>query len=222
MGSLFVATLPVLMGYVPLGIAFGLLYSQLGLPWLYGILMSVLIFAGSGQFLLVSLLGVGSGLVEMVVATFLLNLRHLFYGLAMIEALRHFGWRKQYIIFALTDETFALLKTLDIPSHKQEKSYFWIALLNQGYWVLGSAIGIALGRAIPFPLEGIEFSLTALFVVLTLELLTRATSYMPFLLAGCVGCAGLFFFPKEQMLLLSLLTTSILLFGVRAWGRYDR
>lgn len=213
LSKLFLKTLPVLMGYIPLGMAFGLLYTQLGTPWYYGLLMSLIVYAGSGQFLLVALLAAHAGYVEIAMATFLLNLRHLFYGLSIMEETKGFGWRRHYIRFALTDETFALLKGVEIPPSEREESFFLMALLHHFYWCLGSVMGIALGESSGFSWEGIEFSLTALFVVLTLELFLKNPSKKPFYLALLVGVGGLLFFPSAHMLILSILTVVGLLYG---------
>ena len=126
------------MGYIPLGMAYGLLLSKLLIPWYYAFFMSLFIFAGSGQFLALTLFASQATMPEIGIAIFLLNLRHVFYGLSMISALKPFSWRKHYVIFGMTDETFALLKTSDIPENEREKAYIVITFLNQCYWIVGS------------------------------------------------------------------------------------
>lgn len=215
--DIFIKTLPVLMGYIPLGMAFGLLYSQLEMPWYFGLFMSMVVFAGAGQFLLVALLAAQAGYTEIAVATFLLNLRHLFYGISIMEDLRPFGWRKHYIIFGLTDETFALLKSTKLDPKWREKGFFLMAILNHSYWCLGGLLGIWLGESSGFSWHGVEFSLTALFAVLTLDLLLHAPSKKPFYLALFVGVVGLLFFPAKHMLVLSILLTLALLLLARPY-----
>ena len=168
--SIVKLTIPVMMGYIPLGMAFGLLLSKLLIPWYYALFMSMFIFAGSGQFLALTLFASQATILEIGIATFLLNLRHTFYGLSMISAFKDFSWKKHYLIFGLTDETFALLKTSDVPEANRERAYLLITALNQSYWIFGSVAGALLGNILPFNYEGIEFSLTALFVVLSIEL----------------------------------------------------
>ena len=148
--AIFKLTIPVMMGYIPLGMAFGLLLSKLLIPWYYAFFMSVFIFAGSGQFLALTLFASQATILEIGIATFLLNLRHTFYGLSMISAFKDFSWKKNYLIFGLTDETFALLKTSDVPEANREKVYLWITFLNQCYWIIGSVVGALLGTVTPF------------------------------------------------------------------------
>jgi 4-azaleucine resistance transporter AzlC len=202
--SLFKLTIPVMMGYIPLGMAFGLLLSKLMIPWYYAFFMSTFIFAGSGQFLALTLFASQATILEIGIATFLLNLRHTFYGLSMISSFKNFSWKKNYLIFGLTDETFALLKTSKIDEKDKEKSYLIITALNQSYWVAGSVIGAILGNILPFNYKGIEFSLTALFVVLSIELYKKSKLHKVFLIAVVIGVTGMLAFPSDKMLILSL------------------
>ncbi|NOX14479.1 MAG: AzlC family ABC transporter permease [Epsilonproteobacteria bacterium] len=202
--SIVKLTIPVLMGYIPLGMAFGLLLSKLMIPWYYAFFMSTFIFAGSGQFLALSLFASQATILEIGIATFLLNLRHSFYGLSMINTFENFSWKRYYLIFGLTDETFALLKTNEIEEKNREKVYLIITALNQSYWVIGSVIGALLGNILPFNYKGIEFSLTALFVVLSIELYKKSKLHKPFLIAVIIGIVGMLGFPSDKMLILSL------------------
>ena len=199
-----------MMGYIPLGMAFGLLLSKLLIPWYYAFFMSVFIFAGSGQFLALTLFASQATILEIGIATFLLNLRHTFYGLSMISTFKDFSWKKHYLIFGLTDETFALLKTTEIAEENREKVYLWITFLNQCYWVIGSVIGAMLGNILPFNYKGIEFSLTALFVVLSIELYQKNRLHKPFLVAIAIGLFGMVLFPPQKMLILSLCLAAFL------------
>lgn len=209
--ALIKCTIPVLMGYIPLGMAFGLLLSKLAIPWYYALLMSLFVFAGSGQFLLLTLLASNATILEIGVATFLLNLRHTFYGLALVSTFKNFSWKKYYLIFGLTDETFALLKTGDIPEENRENSYLLITALNHLYWITGGIIGAVLGNVLPINYQGIEFSLTALFVVLSLELYHKNKLHKPFLVAIIIGFLGIFLFPPQRMLILSLCLAAFVL-----------
>lgn len=204
-------TIPVMMGYIPLGMAFGLLLAKLLIPWYYAFFMSVFIFAGSGQFLALTLFASQATILEIGIATFLLNLRHTFYGLSMISAFKDFSWKKHYLIFGLTDETFALLKTNEVDKNERERVYLWITFLNQCYWIIGSVAGAVLGNIVPFNYQGIEFSLTALFVVLSIELYTKNRLHKPFFLALIIGLFGMVFFPPQKMLILSLCLAAFVL-----------
>jgi 4-azaleucine resistance transporter AzlC len=209
--SIVKVTVPVMMGYIPLGMAFGLLLSSLLIPWYYAFYMSVFIFAGSGQFLALSLFASQATILEIGVATFLLNLRHTFYGLAMVSTFKNFSWKKNYLIFGLTDETFALLKTREVDEKNREKIYLIITGLNQFYWVLGSVVGAVLGNILPFNYKGIEFSLTALFIVLSIDLYSKSKLHKPFLISLVIGFLGMLVFPSDKMLVLSLSLAAIIL-----------
>jgi 4-azaleucine resistance transporter AzlC len=216
-GQIVKLTIPVMMGYIPLGMAFGLLAASMAIPWYYAFFMSLFIFAGAGQFLALSLFATQATLLEIGIATFLLNLRHSFYGLSMISAFKDLGREKHYLIFGLTDETFALLKTASITSEEKGRIYTWITALNQSYWILGSLIGAGLGNIVPFDYTGIEFSLTALFVVLSMELYRKHPSPKPLMLALLIGLSGMVIFPSDKMLILSLSLAAGLLIGLRGW-----
>ncbi|MBX7490120.1 AzlC family ABC transporter permease [Helicobacter turcicus] len=218
----FIQTLPVLMGYIPLGVTFGILYANLHLPWYYGILSAVVVFTGTGQFLLVSLLATHTGLFEIAIASFLLNVRHLFYALSITEDIKNFGLSKYYVLFGLTDETFAVLKgnqaALDSNDSKaMEKNYLFITLLNHLYWIIGCGIGIFLGEYFQLNPAGIEFVLTALFSALTLSLLQNSKLKEPFYIACVLGVFGLIVFPKENFLLLSILCGITILLFLKPW-----
>ncbi len=209
------------MGYLPLGIAFGILFSKLHLAWYFGILSAVLIFTGAGQFLLVSLLAVHAGFFQIAIASFLLNIRHMFYSLAITDEIKNFGISKYYILFGLTDETFAVLKTnqevFNLTPKELEKTYLYITLFDHIYWVLGCGIGIFLGEKLGFQPDGVEFALTALFSVLTLALLKNSTNKKPFYLALMIGIFGLIVFPSGQFLILSMVCGIAILLIFRKW-----
>ncbi len=181
-------SLPVAFGYIPLGMAFGVLLVGLGYDWWWAPLMGVVIFAGSAQFLAVSLLAAGAGALDAFVATLLLNLRHVFYGLTVLDRYRALGWGRYYAIFGLTDETFSLLA--GSPPHAHDRRYVLsVTVLNQSWWVLGCALGALAGGVLPFRTEGLAFSLTALFAVLLVEQLLK--SFRPAPLLGALASAGL-------------------------------
>ncbi|TLD83198.1 branched-chain amino acid ABC transporter permease [Helicobacter sp. MIT 11-5569] len=217
----FIQTLPVMMGYLPLGATFGILYANLHLPWYFGILCAVVIYAGAGQFLLVSLLAAHSGFFEVAIASFLLNIRHLFYSLSILTDIKHFGLTKYYVLFGLTDETFAVLKShqasLKLAPKDLEKNYLFVTLLNHLYWIIGCGLGIFLGEYFRLNPEGIEFVLTALFSVLTLSLLQNSTFKMPFYIACVLGVFGLIMFPRDNFLLLSILCGIAILLVLKPW-----
>lgn len=217
--SIFKLTIPVLMGYISAGMAFGLLAEQLHIPIYYAIFMSVIIYAGAGQFLAITLFASLAGYTEIAIATFLLNLRHSFYGLSMIRAFENMGLVKPYLIFGLTDETFALLQTMPHikDKSKRKRAYFLITFLNQIYWILGTLLGALVGKAIKINYQGIEFALTALFVVLAIELYKKYPNKKLLALSSLIGLGGMLFLPSSSMLVVSLSVAFILLLTLKGW-----
>ena len=130
-------SLPIMFGFVPLGIAFGLLFQELGYPWFFATLMGIIVYAGAAQFMAIGFLSVGLGVLEIAISTFFLNSRHMFYGLAFLESFGNWNLRKFYLIFGMTDETYALLTTIKVPeNYIKERFYLFITLFSQLYWVL--------------------------------------------------------------------------------------
>lgn len=215
-------TVPVFLGYIPLGMAFGFLMDGAGYHWIYAFLMSLLIYAGAGQFLAVALLAAGAGLPEFVIATLLLNLRHAFYGLSLLDKFSDIGKVKPYLIFALTDETYALLTTAEVPAGgSKARFYFYISALDHFYWVAGSVLGAGLGSLLNLNLEGMAFVLTALFVVLTIEQYFNSSIRFPFVAAVGAGAASLILFSPENMLLISIILGTLILIAREKFGQRD-
>lgn len=166
----FPYTIPVLTGYLFIGIAFGVMYAEKGYSALWAVLMSVMVYAGSGQYLAVNFFVPGVSFLHVAFMTLMVNIRHVFYGISLLDKFHRMGKKRWYMIFSLTDETYSLLCTVKIPKDvEEEKFLFTIALLDQCYWIIGSAIGGILKNVLPFNAEGIEFAMTALFVVIFIE-----------------------------------------------------
>lgn len=210
----FAQSLPVLFGYLPLGTAFGVLATDAGLHWTAVVSMSLLIYAGAGQFMAVALLASGAGLIELSVATLMVNSRHLFYGLSLLTPFSKAGWRKPYLIFALTDETYSILAGHSAQRSLDPTMAFRISLFNHGWWISGTLIGVLLGTANLFDSQGIEFTLVALFIVLTLEQARQIKQAFPFVMA-LAGTGGAFLLVPDQHLLLASITGACLLLLLR-------
>ena len=220
LAAAFPVTVPVLMGYLAIGIAFGLMLQEIGYNFIWAFFMSLSIYAGSGQYLGVTLLATAASLGTVALMTLLINFRHLVYGLSMLEKFRGMGWRKLYMIFSLTDETYALLSSAQAPVGVDPKSfYFAIALLDHSYWVLGSVIGAVAGAVIPFSTEGVDFAMTALFVVIAVDQWKAYKKHLPALIGGAVTVVFLIIlgslFGQDQMLLISLGVIVLLLLILR-------
>lgn len=166
----FPYTLPIFAGFVFLGIAYGIYMNSLGFSAIYPILMSLLIFAGSMEFVAANLLLVAFNPINALFLTLMVNARHLFYGISMLDKYRGIGKKKLYLIFGLCDESFSINCTVDIPKNVDKGWFmFFVTLLNHSYWVVGSAIGGIFGSLVKFNTEGLEFVMTALFVVIFIE-----------------------------------------------------
>ncbi len=210
--KVFPQTIPVMAGYISLGIAFGLLLQSIGYGPVWAFLMSLFIYAGSAQFLAVELLAAGATLTHIALLTFLLNFRHLFYGLSMIEKYRSTGIGKIYLIFGLTDETYALLTGYKTPEGLSDKSnFFAVTLMNHLYWILGSVIGSVAGSIIPFDLTGIDFAMTALFAVLVVEQWKTNKNHIPAISGFVITVAALFIFGADNFLIPALIVMSVAL-----------
>lgn len=166
----FRRSLPVMAGYVVLGIGFGVLLSSHGYSWWWSLLMSLTIYAGSMQYVSVDLLAGGASLLSAALMTLMVNARHIFYAVTMLTRYRDTGKVKPYLIFALTDETFSLVCAPELPAGIDRRYYyFFVSVLDQCYWVIGSVIGGVLGNTFTFNSAGVDFSMTALFVIIFIE-----------------------------------------------------
>lgn len=205
----FKATLPVAFGYIPLGIAFGVLLRDTGVDWYWSLIMSLFIFAGAAQFMAVALLSQKAGLVEVFAATSLLNLRHFFYGLALVQRFRTLGKLKPYAIFGLTDETFSIISSSE-PKKVNDGGYiFRVTLLNHCWWVAGCTLGALLRDSLRFDSTGLEFSLTCLFVVLLMEQWLRNRDSFPILAALACGSASFLVLEGRHFLISSIVAVLI-------------
>lgn len=212
----FMQSIPVMLGYIFLGIAFGLMLHDGGYSYWWAFFASLTIYAGSMEFVLVTLLTGGASLLYSAVMTFFINGRHLFYGLSFIEKFKKMGKAYPYMVFSLTDETYSVLCALKVSDGMREnRVMFWIALFDHCYWIIGSVLGGVLGELIAFDTTGIDFSMTALFVVIVLNQWMDSKEHKPALLGGIVGMICLLFFGAEQFLLPALSLTAIILIGVR-------
>lgn len=208
----FFKSIPVMAGYMVLGIGFGILMrgAGYGLPWAAA--MSIFIYAGSMQYVGVGLISGGASLLTAAVTTLMVNARHLFYSISMIEKYRHAGKYKPYMIFALTDETYSLLCDGSAPAGTDPALYrLLVSLFNHSYWILGSVIGSLLGAMLPFSTKGIEFSMTALFIASFTEQWITAKDRTPALCGLGSTLLCLLLFGRENFLIPAMLLITLLL-----------
>lgn len=198
----FPYTLPVLTGYIFLGMAFGILMTSKGFHPGWTILMSVFIYAGSMQFVAIGLLTAAFNPWYALVITLIVNARHLFYGVSMLEKFKNTGYIKPYLIFGLTDETFSILCSTDPPTGINRNWFMlMITLLNHSYWIVGSTLGAVLGTLISFNVRGIDFVMTALFVVIFINQWQAARHHFPAIAGVVISGLCLAFWGPEQFII---------------------
>lgn len=209
----FKATIPVLTGYLVLGFGFGIVLKSAGYGILTAFFMSLFIYAGSMQYVAVGLLAGGASLLTVALTTLMVNARHLFYGISMLEKYRSAGKYKPYLIFALTDETYSLVcqENEEIASEQQIKYDFFVSLLNQIYWVAGSVLGAVAGTVLTFNSEGIDFALTALFLTVFLEQWLTAKDHVPAMIGVLSSVICLLIFGSDRFLIPAMLVIALLL-----------
>lgn len=214
----FPYTIPVLTGYLFIGTAFGVMFQEKGYHFLWAALMSIVVYAGSGQYLAVNFFAPGVGFLDVIFMTFMVNVRHIFYGLSLLERFSRIGKERLYMIFSLTDETYSLLCTAKIPEDVEEDKFlFAIALLDHSYWIAGSVIGALAGAMIPFNAEGIEFAMTALFIVIFTEQWLAGGKRIPAVI-GIVSTAVLrVIFGEDNFVLPSMICIMICLVSGRKY-----
>lgn len=166
----FKRSIPIMAGYIVLGMGFGVLLESKGYGVIWAIAMSVFIYAGSMQYVAIDLITGGASMIATALMTLMVNARHLFYGISMLDKYKNTGKYKPYLIFSLTDETYSLVCSGEIPEGVDKNKYFFlVSLFDQFYWVLGSVVGSVLGSVLNFNTAGIDFSMTALFLVVFVE-----------------------------------------------------
>lgn len=209
----FPTTVPILMGFLFLGTAYGIYMNAFGFNPLYPILMSAIVYAGSMQFVAVSLLTGPFDPLGALFMTLLVNARHLFYSVSMLEKYRGAGLKKIYLIHYLSDETFSLNYTANVPPGVDSMWYmFAVTALNHIYWVAGTTIGALAGRLVSFDTKGIEFLMTALFIVIFIEQWLKETNHNASLLglgatAACLALFGAKHFILPSMFIILLVLT---------------
>lgn len=208
----FIHTIPVLMGYLFLGASFGILLDSKGYHFGWALLMSLFIYAGSMQFIAVGLLAAGVNFWIAVFMTLMVNARHIFYGLAMLDKYKDMGKKKPYMVFSLTDETFSLLCSVEVPAGIDKNTfYFLVSLLNQLYWVTGSVAGGLIGSVLTFDTKGIDFAMTALFTVIFIEQWKSVKDHIPAVVGICGSLLCLILFGGDNFILPSMITILLLL-----------
>lgn len=209
----FLATIPVMTGYLVLGFGFGIILNANNFSVLLALAMSAFIYAGSMQYVAISLLSGGASMITIALTTLMVNARHLFYGISMLDKYRGAGKRKPYLIFALTDETYSLVchDNESISEENRHDYYFLVSLFNHIYWIIGSAVGAIVGELISFNSRGIDFALTALFVTVFVEQWLSNKKHFPAIVGITATALCLIIFGSESFLIPSMLIIALML-----------
>lgn len=219
-----VSTIPVMTGYLALGFGFGILLAAAGYGPLWALGMSVTMYAGAMQYVAVSLISSGADLLTVAVTTLMVNARHLFYGISLIDKYAGLGWRKIYCAFGLTDETYSLVCSEPPEGAKADlKSYyFWVTLLDQCYWICGCVVGAAAGTVLPFNSQGIDFVLTALFLTIVTEQWLTSKSHFPALCGIVCTALSLLIFGSANLLIPAMVMIAVCLLLWRSKGGEEK
>lgn len=215
----FISSIPVLTGYVVLGMGFGIILKTNGYSVLWALAMSVFIYAGSMQYVGIGLITSGAGLLTVALTTLAVNARHLFYGISMVDRYRGAGASKPYIIFGLTDETYSLVcgELPDIAEKDRYKYYFYVSIMNQCYWVTGSVLGSLIGSVLKFNSEGIDFALTALFITVMTDQWLKTKNHVSAIIGVVSSVVSLLVFGTDSFLIPAMIMITIMLLGLRKY-----
>ena len=212
----FKDSLPIMAGYLALGIGYGVLLQSKGFSFWWAILMSVTMFAGSGQYAGVDFMAGGASLLTTAFMTLVINCRHFFYGVSLLDKYRGTGIVKLYLIFGLTDETYSITATTVLEEGiNKKKYYFFLTALNHSYWITGCILGAVLGMFLPFSSEGIDFAMTALFIVIMVEQWLTNKEHLPAVLGVATTVVSLVAFGAEYFIIPSMALIAVELMLLR-------
>jgi len=211
----FPYSLPIMAGYMILGFGFGLLLNSKGYSLIWALAMSMFIYAGSMQYVTVDLLTGGASLIASAIMTLMVNARHIFYGISMVVKYRNLGKAKPYLIFGLTDECYSVVSHIEPPDGVEKKYFYFVfTLINQLYWITGSILGAIFGTLVPVNTKGVDFSMTALFIVIVVDNLLKKENRLPSYIGIACSILCLFIFGSSNFLIpsMSLIALMLLLF----------
>mgnify|MGYP001018898610 CR=1 FL=1 len=214
--SAFPHTLPVMAGYLFLGMGFGILLESNGYSFIWAFFMSIFIYAGSMQYVAIDLLASGASLISTAIMTLMIQVRHLFYGLSIIDKYKDTGKKKLLLIHELTDETYSLLCSVKTPEGIDAGDMrFWIAMLDHSYWILGSVLGTIIGGILPFDTTGIDFAMTSLFTVIFVEQWQSTKCHIPALMGLAAAAVSLAILGPDNFILPAMLAICVMLVAMR-------
>lgn len=214
----FKQSIPIMCSYLFVSIAYGMMMNEAGFAWYVALLVSFLIYTGAFQFLLITLLSGGASLLTIGVMALLMNSRQLFYSLSFIDIFNKMK-QKWYMIFTMTDETYAV--NCNLEEQNKEEVMFYVALFSRSYWLIGTYLGAVLGHLIPFDLTGIDFCLTALFIIIFMDQLEKNKDYFPAIVGVITAIICLVAFGIQNFMLPSLIISSMVLLVKQGGTGYE-
>lgn len=217
----FEASVPVLLGYVTIGFGFGLLTVNSGYPAWFALAMSVFVYAGAAQYIGIGLFVAGASLPEIALITLVANIRHAVYGLSLLEPYALHPAIRPYLVFALTDETYALIGSADPARRRDGPFLLFVSALDQLYWVIGTALGALVGSLIPYKVEGLGFALTAMFIVLGVEQALKLRRALPFVVAAAATVAAKLLLGDRLTIIVGLAAAIVLTLPLARKGDAD-
>lgn len=211
-GLAFHDTIPVFAGYIVLGIGFGVMLRVNGFGVIWAFFMSIFMYAGAMQYAAVGILASGASVATTAITTVLVNIRHIFYGISLLQKYKGLGIAKLYMIFALTDETYALVSTKRMPEGASRKMYYFlVSLFDHCYWILGCCLGAIIGSVLKINFEGIDFALTALFVTILIDQWLSTKNHLPVFVGMISTAVCLAIFGSEKFLIPSMIVIVVIL-----------
>ena len=212
----FPCTIPMLAGFLFLGMAYGIYMNVSGFSFVYPMIMAAVIFGGSLEFLAAQMLLSPFALLQVLMVSLMIQARHLFYGISMLDKFKDMGWKKFYLIYGMCDETFSINCTAEIPKDCDRGwFYFFVTLLNQLYWVGGATLGGLLGNLITFDTKGLDFVMTAMFIVIFLEQWLKEKHHFSEWAGLASSAACLLIFGKDNFMIPAMICILLLLTAFR-------
>lgn len=215
----FLKSIPIMCSYIFVSMAYGIMMENAGFDWYYSLFVSLTVYTGAFQFVLITFLSSGASVVTIALTAFLMNSRQTFYSLTFLKDFQKMGRRKLYMIHTMTDETYAVNCTLDLPEKEKEDTMFLVAFFSRCYWMVGAVLGGVLGQLLPFDMEGIDFCMTALFVIIFIDQWEKTRKHIPAVTGLGIGILCLVIFGQKSFMLPALLITSVLLIIMEKGGK---
>lgn len=215
----FVKSIPILCSYFFVSMAYGIMMQNSGFSWFYSLLISMTVYTGAFQFVLITFLSSGASLITVGLTALFMNSRQTFYSLSFVKDFKNMGKRMLYMIHTMTDETYAVNCTLDMPEKEKQDTMFYVALFSRFYWMIGTVLGSVVGQLIPFELEGIDFCMTALFVIIFIDQWEKTKNHKPALIGIVISIICLILFGKQNFMMITFILISGILMVISSKER---